>query len=103
MTDMELPVRAGWRLLLFSDGLTESANVDGHQFGDDRILHALATSIGLSARESIHFVLEKAAGFRGDKPRSDDMTVIAFERDGELPIRYSAPASEQAEALRAGW
>jgi sigma-B regulation protein RsbU (phosphoserine phosphatase) len=70
-----LHLAAGDRLLLYTDGVTETRNADGEEFGDERMVGAAAHADGDAAaiRDA---VLAAQARFIGDAPRSDDMTLV---------------------------
>lgn len=65
----------GDRLLLYTDGVTEAANGDDEEFGDERLIAAaLCSPDGADGvRDS---VLQAHARFTGDAPRADDLTLV---------------------------
>ena len=42
--DQELQLRSGGRLLMYTDGVTESRDSDGVEFGEDRLMDLVVTS-----------------------------------------------------------
>ena len=74
----------GSTLLLYTDGLTESKNLQRKQFGRDRVVKELETY--LASKEKSPAVLvsslcQAAHRFAGEAPQSDDLTVLAIHFD----------------------
>lgn len=83
-----LPVEPAWRrlafppgskLLLYSDGLIEAANLAGTALGPDGLQHIVQTSAGRSAPELVTAVLEGLVAHLEGKPLTDDLTVLVIE------------------------
>jgi serine phosphatase RsbU (regulator of sigma subunit) len=67
-------------LLLFTDGVSDALDPEGHRFGMER-LHAIAESVGsLSAQETLGRVLGELRGFTRGAEVSDDVTLVAIRR-----------------------
>ncbi|MBR6932721.1 MAG: SpoIIE family protein phosphatase, partial [Bacteroidales bacterium] len=74
----------GTTLLLYTDGLTESKNVQRKQFGRDRVVKVLESYVhsGDWKLDSLVSSLSKAAHkFAEDAPQSDDLTMLAVHFD----------------------
>ena len=74
----------GTTLLLYTDGLTESKNVQRKQFGRDRVVKVLESYVhsGDWKLDSLVSSLSKAAHiFAGEAPQSDDLTMLAVHFD----------------------
>lgn len=65
----------GDRLLLFSDGLTETMNAAGDEFGMERIETTLAASDG----DDLLALQTAVANFASDTPQHDDLTLLGLE------------------------
>ncbi|HSM52471.1 MAG TPA: PP2C family protein-serine/threonine phosphatase [Thermoanaerobaculia bacterium] len=79
-------------LLLYSDGVPETAREDGERFGDERLARALARQLdGRPAWESVAALGEELARFRGSAPQEDDVTLLALRYLG--PRRGPDPAA----------
>jgi serine phosphatase RsbU (regulator of sigma subunit)/tetratricopeptide (TPR) repeat protein len=73
-------VPKGARVLLYSDGLTETLNGDGRAFGLRRLVGAFADDTSPDT-ESVAAAIEAQLNtFRGSVPFADDVTLIALER-----------------------
>lgn len=75
---VELTVAKGERLFLYTDGLEEQWNVDGHEFGLDRVKHALGDR-ACDLRGSIDQLVAEWDAFLGGHRPDDDATLIAIE------------------------
>ena len=73
-------VRPGDVVLLYSDGLVETVNPDGDQFGWDRLTAVLeAVDDGLSAAGIRDAVLREVWDFKQDTAQVDDITMVVIE------------------------
>ena len=60
------------RLVLYSDGVIETRNRAGEEYGEARLLAALTAADG----NTIGHVRKRLEAFRGDAPRTDDITLV---------------------------
>ena len=71
----EVQLSSGDRLLLFTDGVTEAANAEGEEYGEDRLIELVRKNRALGAREVQDAILAAVGEFsRG--ARADDATLI---------------------------
>ncbi len=70
---------AGDILALYTDGLTESPNVQGVEFGEERLAAALGHHRHLAANEFVGAVVEEVRSFSTCEP-FDDITLIIAKR-----------------------
>jgi phosphoserine phosphatase RsbU/P len=70
----------GDTLLLFSDGVTESANTEFEQFGDDRLRELLLKIKDKSSKEIAYIILEEVIRFSKNGQYSDDKTLVVIKR-----------------------
>ena len=67
----------GDTLITFSDGVSEAADAEGSDFGDERILECVrACPGGIEPRELIEQVMAAVREFTVGEPQSDDITVL---------------------------
>jgi sigma-B regulation protein RsbU (phosphoserine phosphatase) len=64
-----LQLKAGDRIVLATDGVTEAESTDGEFFGEERLEAALAGS-------TIEGVLSKVESFMAGAPPNDDFTML---------------------------
>jgi NarL family two-component system response regulator LiaR len=70
----------GDKMLLYTDGVSEAQNATREFFGEERLEKVLSTRADGSAHELAESVLSEVAGFVGTAPRSDDISLIAVQR-----------------------
>jgi serine phosphatase RsbU (regulator of sigma subunit) len=73
---------AGDSLLIFSDGILESQNAAGEEFGYDRLKAQFAEAHSGSADAILFSVLGAVQDFATIRPLMDDMTLAVIRRDG---------------------
>jgi sigma-B regulation protein RsbU (phosphoserine phosphatase) len=76
----KVQLQAGDRLVLFTDGLSESENSTGEEFGVNPLIELMRTPQLLPARGFIHSCVSKALDFRSGLPAKDDLTLMLIER-----------------------
>jgi serine phosphatase RsbU (regulator of sigma subunit) len=76
--EAELPLAAGDRLLLYTDGITEARDGSGEEFGDERLAALLAEHRALDANTLHQTILDRVTAFATDGFQ-DDATLIAVE------------------------
>lgn len=72
--EQEMPFRYDDALFLYTDGLTEAENAAHEQFGEERM--ELALHDRKSAQDHMDNIKRQVAGFVGDAPQSDDLTIL---------------------------
>ena len=72
----------GDTIILYTDGVTEAMNAEGEEFGLDRLRNIFAESPPKSPRDTNAAIFEAVGAFAGDTPQSDDITCLAFRRNG---------------------
>ena len=86
-------LRAGDRLFLYTDGVTEATATDGSLLGDARLEAALKDGTG-DAEACCNRVVEAVDAFAGEAPQADDITVLAFDYKGCIgTVTRAFPAS----------
>ncbi len=66
-------------LVFCSDGIFESWNRQGEEFGAARLIEVVDQSRQKSAKEIVAAIVEAAAKFRDDAPQSDDSTAVVVK------------------------
>jgi sigma-B regulation protein RsbU (phosphoserine phosphatase) len=74
---IELPLVAGDRLVLFTDGITEAGSHEGREFGDDRLVELVVEHRHRSAPELLDAVFREVHAFTGGV-FADDATLISI-------------------------
>ncbi len=66
----------GDKLLLYTDGITETQNADGTFFGTDRLCGLFAAYREMSPEATVEKLLADVRAFRGDAPLHDDISMV---------------------------
>ena len=74
----ERQLRAGDRLVLYTDGVTESFNELGEEFGEPRLVEALQRHRNLPAPELLKSLVNEVRRF-GTETQNDDITMIVAQ------------------------
>jgi len=67
-------------LTFYTDGVTESRNIDGALFGKERLRSAVAENPDASAQQTLQEVVHTLNDFTEDAPQSDDFTLLVVKR-----------------------
>lgn len=65
-------------VVLFTDGVSESMNAQGEEWGEDRLIEFARTCTGLPALEAMTRILAAAEGFASGASQHDDMTLVVL-------------------------
>ncbi|MGH9393975.1 MAG: PP2C family protein-serine/threonine phosphatase, partial [Terriglobales bacterium] len=78
----EVALSAGDLLVVYSDGLTESFDQQGNQYGEERLLAALERALAAQPNASAALVLQALVAdcerFRGGVRQQDDLTCLVL-------------------------
>lgn len=69
----------GQVLVLYTDGITEAAKLDGEEFGRERLAKLVLEGIGLTAKEMIDFIRKGVQDFTDRKFLDDDGTLFIIK------------------------
>lgn len=74
----KVKLESGDSLLLFTDGVTETINAEGDEFGTPRLYESLNGFVSGEPRDLLAHCLMQVASFRGTAERSDDLSMLAL-------------------------
>ncbi len=75
----DITLRSGDRVVLYTDGLTETCNDQGEELGEERLIEILKAT-GLEPLETqLDMIYDQIAEFSQHKPPKDDQTMILME------------------------
>ena len=77
-TEQHLRLMPGDRILLYTDGVTESRSPEGEMFGDERLLRILSTGGDADSAGTIRTIRNEIEGFEQGRERFDDETMLAL-------------------------
>ena len=96
LQEERIPLQPGDVFVLYTDGIIESRNSDGEEYGYDRLLHALQ-SYRYEDATGIHSALLKDLNsFLGQESYDDDMTLVVIKWHG---IPLSTPSKNDKKAV----
>ena len=72
-------VRDGDRLYLYSDGISEAANPEEEQFGEERLGELLTELLPQSLNDTLGLLVDRVRSWCGGADFDDDVTVLAIE------------------------
>lgn len=75
----EISVCPGDRILLYSDGVTECVNMNGHAFGEERLLAYLRDRQELPLEALLEGLLTEITAWHAGAEFSDDVSLLAVE------------------------
>ena len=79
----ETPLQAGDTLILYSDGVSDAADLNDEAFGEDRLLGCLNGACAMEPEKLIEHVLGEVRAFAADRPQFDDITLLVVRYAGE--------------------
>jgi phosphoserine phosphatase RsbU/P len=79
LEEQELPLQSGETLVFYTDGFTEARNKRGDEFGEDRLVKAVARRRERSAADVIRAIVEEVEAFAEGQPQHDDMTMVVVK------------------------
>lgn len=74
-----IQMHSGDLLVAYTDGVTESFNADGEEFGEQRLRSLLASSSHFSAKELTEKIVETVREWSSDTPQHDDLTLVVMK------------------------
>jgi sigma-B regulation protein RsbU (phosphoserine phosphatase) len=74
-TTRQIHLSEGDKLLLYTDGLTDTVNQAGERFGHDRLIELFQKNANLSPKNLISLIESSARKFRGRRAQLDDIAI----------------------------
>jgi len=78
--DFAVPLERDDCLVLYTDGVTETLNAEGDEFGLDRMRQSVRASATNGAQAIVRKIIEDVRDFTGSIPQNDDITLIAIRK-----------------------
>lgn len=82
-TDLNLTLKAGDQLLLYTDGITEAEDSELNQFTTERLVQTAQITTACSAIELLDKILEGVMHFTGAAQQSDDIACLVVKYLGQ--------------------
>ncbi|NIV94834.1 SpoIIE family protein phosphatase [candidate division KSB1 bacterium] len=77
--ELSLPVEPGDVFVFFTDGITESMNKGGEEFGEDKLRETINQNANQSAQELLEKITLEVNNFSGAGPQHDDFTMVVVK------------------------
>lgn len=74
-----LPLAAGDRLVLYTDGVIETQDPSGDFYGSERLAQAAVETRSLGTEEAVRALVSHVNQFRGRDESEDDVTLLVFD------------------------
>jgi sigma-B regulation protein RsbU (phosphoserine phosphatase) len=81
VAEEELILQKGDRLILYSDGLVDCTNATGARFTESRLMDLVKAGRHLPLTELVESLRQQVVTWRGSSPFSDDVSLLALERE----------------------
>jgi hypothetical protein len=78
----KISIKSGDVLILYTDGYSESMNEKSEEFGEEKLEALIQNNTQLSSREIIELLEKKIKEWEGNRPASDDRTIVVIKRIG---------------------
>lgn len=78
--DEVIDFRSGDIFSLYTDGVTEAANLDGLEFSNSRLMDTLRAHRDRSAEEINQAIIDRLSGFAAREGQTDDITLLTVKR-----------------------
>lgn len=78
--DHRFQMESGDILLLYTDGIIESENRNGDEYGIERLSQAVETYSKSSSEDLVNSITREITEFSNGMPQTDDITLIAIEK-----------------------
>ena len=75
-----VPLEKGDRLLLYTDGLTETMNRNREEFGVERLKKTFLKGTDLKIEEQVQYIVDEAKTFANRAKTSDDITLLILKK-----------------------
>ncbi len=71
--------RGEYRMVLYTDGLTEAVNAKTEMYGTERLQNIATQTLPLSPGDAVQAILEHQKNFCGTQQQEDDMTLLVID------------------------
>jgi phosphoserine phosphatase RsbU/P len=75
---LSITMKPGDSLVLYTDGIVEASNTDEEEYGENRLVEAVASNNIPNMNDLCHSVLSDVIHFSDNVPQQDDMTLVVF-------------------------
>lgn len=80
LPEVELEFKAGEKLFIYSDGITEAVNENGDFFGEARLLKVLENQKDRAVDNLGPYIIKMIDDYRGNAKMNDDLSIVIIEK-----------------------
>jgi sigma-B regulation protein RsbU (phosphoserine phosphatase) len=77
----KIAVETGDIIVMYTDGITESVNTIGEDFGEDRLRMIICENAMHSSKEILTTILDAVSTFSSGLPQFDDITLMVIKKE----------------------
>ena len=92
--EVDIELRAGDTVLLYTDGVIESVNDSADEYGRERLIRRFSENAGSAPAELLKGLQNDIHEFASGVPQHDDITMVAFRKKPEADSKGASGASE---------
>ena len=75
-----ITIETGDIVVMYTDGITESINAKGEDFGEERLRMLISGNADLTAQEILMNIPDDVTTFAGDLPQFDNITLMVIKK-----------------------
>lgn len=79
--DQTITLWPGDRVIFYTDGVPEAMSPQKEEWGDDRFLALISKTAGKDSKIVVDLLVQTLIQWRGRSEQSDDITIVAFQRN----------------------
>jgi sigma-B regulation protein RsbU (phosphoserine phosphatase) len=79
LDSVNIQLRTGDVIVLYTDGVTEATNEQDEEFGDERLTRCVEREKTHTSKEIIAAIVEEVTTFAGTRPQHDDITIMVLK------------------------
>ena len=79
IAEQKIQLMPGDRVVLYTDGVVESMNIDREEYGDDRLEEYIQKNSKLSSKAFVDKLMADVSSHQGDAEQHDDITILTFK------------------------
>ena len=79
LKDKKIKLDAGDSVLLYTDGITDIANTEKEEFGEEGLIRSLRECMNRQAHEALSCIKSEIVKYAGTTPREDDVTMLLIK------------------------
>jgi sigma-B regulation protein RsbU (phosphoserine phosphatase) len=76
----EIQLEKGDSILFYTDGVTETTDEAGVEYGEERLINLVTESFGRSPEVLVNSCLDDVSTYRAGEKKTDDLTILGLQR-----------------------